>query len=466
MSLLTPRFDNRSRAFGDLLCSLTAFLGALVIRVELPLPFTEALLPSDRWPLVAAVWWVPLLLQPLTLYMFGLYDPPQPQARSELLRRLSASVVVGAMVFAGFIFFTDRTFPRSVVALYGLADLALLFVWRHGLQRFERVAERRVALVGRGPDARELARSIETHHWHGLRVAGHVPAPGETETSQAPEGVDALGPQLGEIDDLPRLLADDIIDDVIVAAPAEGWRTRLVDRLSGIRRPLGASVLVLPGPWESLLGRTHYRWVRDLPLIEVVGESSRRVAPLQRGFDILAALLLLVSSSPILLGALFATRATSSGPLLYRQRRVGRDQIPFTLVKLRTMVVGAESAGEEVLAAAGDPRTTPVGAWLRQLRIDELPQLWNVLRGEMSLVGPRPERPGFVERYLAEVPGYAERFRVRPGLTGLAQVNGDYHSSPANKLRYDLAYIANAGPWLDLSILIRTVKIVLTSRGV
>ena len=123
----------------------------------------------------------------------------------------------------------------------------------------------------------------------------------------------------------------------------------------------------------------HYRWVRDLPLIEVVGESSRRIAPLKRGFDILAAILLLVLTSPILLAALVAARATSRGPVLYRQTRVGRDSRPFTLVKLRTMVVDAEDAGEEVLAAHGDPRPTPVGAWLRRFRIDELPQLWNVL---------------------------------------------------------------------------------------
>ena len=125
----------------------------------------------------------------------------------------------------------------------------------------------------------------------------------------------------------------------------------------------------------------------------------------------------------------------------------------------------AEQATGEVLAVPGDPRLTVVGAWLRRLRLDELPQLAHVIAGTMSLVGPRPERPGFAERFLAEIPGYAERFTVPPGLTGLAQVHGDYHSTPENKLRYDLAYIANWSPWLDLAILFRTVKIVLTSRG-
>jgi lipopolysaccharide/colanic/teichoic acid biosynthesis glycosyltransferase len=145
---------------------------------------------------------------------------------------------------------------------------------------------------------------------------------------------------------------------------------------------------------------------------------------------------------------------------------MGRSQRPFTLLKLRTMQVDAESESGEVLAQPGDPRLTRIGAFLRRFRLDEIPQLLNVLQGTMSLVGPRPERPGFVQRYLQEVPGYAERFSLAPGLTGLAQVNGDYHSTPQNKLRYELAYMANWTLWLDLSILLRTVKIVLTSRGV
>jgi len=180
----------------------------------------------------------------------------------------------------------------------------------------------------------------------------------------------------------------------------------------------------------------------------------------------LPAALLLLLAAPALLACAVVVRTTSPGPILYRQERVGRGLRRFTLVKFRTMRVDAESGTEEVLARLDDPRLTRVGGLLRRLRLDELPQLFNVLAGAMSLVGPRPERPGFVARYLTEVPGYAERFAVAPGLTGLAQINGEYHSSAQNKLRYDLAYIANWSLWLDLWILVKTVKIVLTSRGV
>jgi lipopolysaccharide/colanic/teichoic acid biosynthesis glycosyltransferase len=198
-----------------------------------------------------------------------------------------------------------------------------------------------------------------------------------------------------------------------------------------------------------------------------VRESEwRNVSPLKRAFDLAAGTALAILLAPVALAACVVVKLTSEGPALYTQTRVGRDRRPFTLWKLRTMRVDAEKTTGEVMAQEGDPRLTPAGALLRRLRIDEIPQLVNVLGGSMSLVGPRPERPGFVEKYLAEVPGYAERFSVPPGLTGLAQVNGDYHSTPQNKLRYDLAYIANWSPWLDFSILLRTIKIVLTSRGV
>jgi exopolysaccharide biosynthesis polyprenyl glycosylphosphotransferase len=320
--------------------------------------------------------------------------------------------------------------------------------------------------------ARELAQTLAFDPWHGLKVVGWVAIPGEALSAGAGmsagmEGEDPdLGPCLGTTEDLPRLLAEDRIDDILLVGSSDSWQTRLIDALAGTR-PDHTSVLLLPGPFESLIGRMRYRWVHDLPLIEVVRETEWRLnRPLKRLVDIGAGVLLLAAALPVMAACALAVRLTSPGGVLYTQTRVGRGQKPFLLYKFRTMRADAEAESGEVLAQPGDPRLTPIGAFLRRFRLDELPQLWNVLQGTMSLVGPRPERPGFVQRYLKEVPGYAERFSLAPGLTGLAQVNGDYYSSPQNKLRYDLAYMANWTLWLDLSILLRTVKIVLTSRGV
>ena len=455
------------RLAGDGLAAVAALWAAFLVRLHVPLPFTRGLLPRDRLSLLSQDWLVVLALQLTTLYFFGFYDPPRPRGRAELVRRLGGAAVFQAMALMAWWFLAGREFPRSVALLYVVFNFILLFVWRLTLDRTARRRERRVVIAGGGAAARELAQTLAFDPWHGLTVVGWVAIPGEAPVSEGTEGeVPALGPCLGTTEDLPRLLAEDRVDDILLVGSSDSWQTRLIDALAGTR-PDHTSVLLLPGPFESLIGRMRYRWVHDLPLIEVVRETEWRISrPLKRLVDLGAGALLLAAALPAMAACALAVRLTSPGGILYRQTRVGRGQKPFTLYKFRTMREDAEAESGEVLAQPGDSRLTPIGALLRRFRLDELPQLWNVLGGTMSLVGPRPERPGFVQRYLKEVPGYAERFSLAPGLTGLAQVNGDYYSSPQNKLRYDLAYMANWTLWLDLSILLRTVKIVLTSRGV
>jgi exopolysaccharide biosynthesis polyprenyl glycosylphosphotransferase len=446
------------RLAGDLGAAVAAFYAAFWVRIRLPIPFTQFLLPPERLRFFASEWWVVVASQVATLYFFGFYDPPRGTG-PEGARRLATATSLQGLALAGFYFLTDREFPRSVLLLFVAANFLLLAGLRAVVDRLYRPPRRRVALVGSGPAAEELAAKVQSPGAHGIEIVGYVPAPDEAPAAAV------FAPCLGTVDDLPALLAEGRVDDIILAAGTRPWQTRLLDRLSTVR-PASGNVLLLPGPVESLIGRMRYRWVDDVPLIEVVRQSEWRLRrPVKRLVDLLGAALLLLPGSLAIALAAAATGLSSPGPVFYRQVRIGRGGRPFTLWKLRTMRPDAERDTGEVLATAGDPRLTPVGAVLRRLRLDELPQLVNVLGGSMSLVGPRPERPGFVERYLAEVPGYAERFAVPPGLTGLAQVNGDYRSSPENKLRYDLAYIANWSPWLDLAILLRTVKIVLTSRG-
>jgi len=169
--------------------------------------------------------------------------------------------------------------------------------------------------------------------------------------------------------------------------------------------------------------------------------------------------------SPLLALAALAVRLESGGPVLFVQERLGLGCAPFRLVKFRSMRTDAEAASGPVLAEADDPRVTPVGRWLRRTRVDELPQLWNVLRGEMSLVGPRPERPEFAGEFLKEEPLYRHRFVVKPGLTGLAQIHGRYDTDYRQKLRYDLIYIGGMSLGADLRLLAATLRSVLTARG-
>jgi exopolysaccharide biosynthesis polyprenyl glycosylphosphotransferase len=446
----------------DTATAVAAWYGAVWLRVWLPLPFTFGLLPVDRVGLAHAVSVLVVALQLLTLYLFGFYDSPEPRPRLLLAARAFGAVSLQGAALIAYLFLAERSLPRSVLLLYLALDWLLLTLGRWLLQHAYRPRWRRVALVGSGPAAHELALKIARHHWHGLEVVGHLHTPEDALPCAADQ---LLGECLGGLEEVPARLAERRFDDLVLVAATATWQNRLIDLLAG-SRPEGTSVLLLPGPFESLIGRMRYRWVSDLPLMSVIEADEWRLdRPLKRAFDVVGASLLLLLGTPALLGAALAVRLSSPGPVLYRQTRVGRGQRAFTLLKLRTMRTDAEQ-GEELLATPGDPRLTPIGAFLRRTRLDELPQLLNVLGGNMSLVGPRPERPGFVRSYLESVPGYGERFSLRPGLTGLAQVNGEYDSTAENKLRYDLAYMANWSLWLDLSILLRTVRTVLTSRGV
>jgi exopolysaccharide biosynthesis polyprenyl glycosylphosphotransferase len=219
--------------------------------------------------------------------------------------------------------------------------------------------------------------------------------------------------------------------------------------------------------YDILVGRVSTLRLHDVPLVEVLKDPQEDLAFLiKEVVDVGIAAVLLLFSLPVVCVAVGCIKLTSTGPMFYRQRRVGRDSKEFVMYKLRTMIDRAEATTGPVLAGIDDERITRVGRFLRATRIDEIPQLFNVLNGTMSLVGPRPERPEFVEEFLQTIPGYAERLQVKPGLTGLAQVNSEYHTTAEYKLKYDLAYIYNYSLWLDMRILAETVKVMLTRRGI
>ena len=448
-----------SRVLGDFVAGGVALTLAFLVRITVPLPFTRFRMPPEKFEFVPGALVLVLLTQNALLYFFGFYELPHPQERAERLQRLVTVATLQGFLIVSFYFFADRDFPRSVLLLHVPLAILLLLGERAVLDTLSPTPRRRVLVVGSGHDAGQLARSAERYPWYGFDVVGHVRTPHDPPNAEGP------GPNLGEIADVPRLLASGTAEELILVSPAHSWQSELLESIAQDRTSR-ASVLLLPGPFDSLLGGVRYRAIHDVPLIEVLTESQwREPRLLKRALDLLGGVVLFVLTLPLLALAAAAVRLGSPGPVFYEQTRIGRDRRSFTLYKLRTMRADAEREGEELLASRDDPRLTPVGRVLRALRLDELPQLWNVLEGTMSLVGPRPERPGFVTQYLREVPGYAARFALRPGLTGLAQIHGDYYTSAENKLRYDLAYLANWSLWLDLAILVRTVRIVVTSKG-
>jgi exopolysaccharide biosynthesis polyprenyl glycosylphosphotransferase len=440
---------------GDLAIAAVALYAAFYLRTHVSIPGTESLLPPTKVRYTVGNVLLVAAVQGVALSVFGLYRDHE-RFREPLARLLLPALFVQLLTLASSYFLAQPySFPRSVLVLYLVIDGAALGIWRVVLDRIFPAPRRRVLIVGTGPAAALIAETIRRHPWTGVEAVGLV-----GDGTGHRHGLPVLGPleRLAEIAERERA------DEVILTPQNPSWRDRISQWIpDGFR----ADLLVWPSPFETMIGRLRFRIVGDLPLLEA------RVRPLEgipslvkRVFDLLVAASLLVLSAPVLLLAAAAIALTSAGGVFYRQVRVGQDGMPFRLWKLRTMKTGAEEATGAVLASPDDPRVTAVGRALRALRLDEIPQLWNVLLGDMSLVGPRPERPEFADRFAESVPGYGLRHSVRPGLTGLAQVSGEYKSEPEIKLRYDLAYINNWSLGLDLAILLRTLPVVLTRRGV
>ena len=449
---------------GDLVASPVAYLIAFAVRVLVPIPFTQGYLPPVRFAEVVHHWPEMLAAQLFALYLLGLYDTRALTNPRDHLVPIGAAAGLQALLLVAVYFFRqDLAFPRSVLLVHGVLDGALLAGWRLACRPLMgRYPRRRVLVVGTGDGASEVIETIRTQRWLGMDIVGAVAMNGSGSTLT---GVAADVPIVGVRDELPALCERHDADEVIIVSEG-AWQDRLLDTLSRLPGDR-AQVYVVPSPYEILIGRREHLRLHDIPLIEVLhDEPTAGGAVMKRLFDVVLAGILLVPALPIMALAAAALAATSGRPIIFRQTRVGKDGAAFTMFKLRTMQRGAELETGPVLATANDPRVTVLGRVLRATRLDEVPQLWNVLRGDMSFVGPRPERPEFVCTYEADIQGYRERFKVRPGLTGYAQVNGEYHTSAQTKLKYDLAYMYNRSIWLDLKILSETAKVMLTRRGV
>ena len=259
-------------------------------------------------------------------------------------------------------------------------------------------------------------------------------------------------------DQFQKLSDDEITWGTVLITEGAKDMTSIIQRASQLRK----SVLIIPGIFELWIVGAHPTEVDDVLMLRL---SPPYLRPGQRSIkrllDIAESLCLLIVTAPLMAVTAIMIRLSSPGAALFRQTRVGADGKEYTLYKFRTMIVDAEQYTGPVIAMSADPRITGIGRYLRATRIDELPQLMNVLLGNMSLVGPRPERPHFVRIFRDQLPGYEFRLAVKPGITGLAQVNGRYSTTPELKLRFDLMYIYNYSLVMDIQILFKTILTVL-----
>jgi exopolysaccharide biosynthesis polyprenyl glycosylphosphotransferase len=342
------------------------------------------------------------------------------------------------------------TYAVILVAVLMTAERYLLRQYETHLRR-RGIGTERVLLVGTGPGSEMLLRRMAMFPQYGFQVCG-VLDDGE------PTGSTFAGaPVVGAIDDLPAKARELKVDQVFIAM-ARGDRSRLI-RLIKQCEDQQLEFKVIPDLLDVMSTRTEVNAIDGLPLLGI--RHSRLTganAALKRAIDIAASFVaLVVLAIPLLIVALIIKVTSPHGPAFFKQERIGLHRRPFLVFKFRTMIPDAEALSGPTVALPGDPRTTPVGRFMRKLSIDELPQFWNVLKGDMSLVGPRPQPTFFDERYSAQVPRYLERQQVRPGLTGWAEVNDLRGAAPIeDRTIYDVYYIENWALVLDIKIMMLT----------
>ena len=325
--------------------------------------------------------------------------------------------------------------------------------------RRRRWVEHVAVVVGGGPVATELGRLLRRYPQYGLRFAGFV------DVAPAGPGRDEREPLLGRLDELDDVLRR-VRAEVVIIADVDCPEETLL-RLA--RRPgvLGCDLWLVPKLREFRAQHGLPDHIGAIPVVRV--KRPALTGPkwaVKRGSDLVAATAALVLLSPVLLACGVATRIEGGPGIFFRQSRIGRYGRPFQLVKFRTMRPYDDAEAQTRWSVAGDPRVGPVGRFLRRTSLDELPQLWNILRGDMTIVGPRPERPYFVDRFSADYPDYAMRHRVPVGLTGLAQVSGLRGDTPiSDRARFDNYYIENWSLWLDAKVILRTVTEVIRGAG-
>jgi sugar transferase (PEP-CTERM system associated) len=412
------------------------------------------------WPralLIAAVFL-------MALAALGLYQLRQRARLTGIFVRLLVAMVVAHIALA-LIFYAAPALDvgRGVMVLTGALALAGLSLTRFLFIRMvdENFFKRRILVWGAGLRARAIGSRLRRRADHrGFRIVGYVRAPGDT-------GDIPKGPLFSASAGLVRLALRNRIEEIVVAMDdrRQGFPTEalLECRLRGIR------VTDLLTFLERESGRVSVELMHPSWLIFSHGFRCDflRLAT-KRAFDVAVSLAILVLSAPLALLAAAAIYLEDRGPVLYRQVRAGQNGRRFRMIKFRSMRVDAESDGRPVWARQNDSRVTRVGVWIRRLRIDELPQVLNVLLGHMSFVGPRPERPEFVAELAGKVPFYEERHFVKPGITGWAQVRCGYGASKEDaqaKLEFDLYYVKHHSLMLDLVVLLQTVEIVLFRIG-
>jgi exopolysaccharide biosynthesis polyprenyl glycosylphosphotransferase len=447
----------------DVLSIEAAFLFSYWVRFHSPL--TDLVPVTLGIPSLGAYILGSLIVIPTWLFLFNsrrMYEARRNVYFSDEFFAIVRLVFLGMLVVMSAAFFYRAfSYSRAVFALIGFFSVVFVSIARYMMLRFEQFWYARgndlqdVVIVGTNRTARRVYDSITLNPALGYRVVGFFSVNGldEMETS----GIDFLG----NISHVPDYIREHRIDIVLVSLTYKDHP--LMYELVRDCEGLNTEIMMIPDLLELMTSRVRIKELHGIPFIKI------KAVPLttwnlivKRTFDMAASAFFLLITSPIIAVIALLVKLDSPGPVFYRQERVGLDGKPFRLIKFRTMHINAENTTGPVWAQKNDPRKTRVGAFLRRFSLDELPQLVNVFWGDMSIVGPRPERQHFVDQFKKEIPKYLDRHRVKTGMTGWAQVNGLRGNAPIEeRTKYDVYYVENWSLVFDLKIILKTVRAVL-----
>ena len=456
---------------------LTAAAFALAYQLRLHVPF-----PTEPVQVAGFITYLPMLLvQTLSVlivfYFNKLYHITRASSRVDEVQSIFAAVsiatmmavAISALTFKNSVFELD--YPRAMILYAWLLSIVFVVLGRESHRRmWHRLRMRglgrdRTLVVGAGETAQAIVHKIQWSPYLGYDLVGVVPftssngsATNSSEGNAAETVPEIVGATvLGTIDELPHIIEQYRIEEVIVALPEGSTRRDIVKVVSMCQRG-SVQIRVFPDLFEFVTTGVTIDDLGGIPLLNVRDIQLRGwKLSLKRGLDIIGATVGLIALSPLMMLFALLIRLESPGPVFYAQERMGLDGRPFQMIKFRTMRQDAEQNGPG-WTVRNDPRRTKIGSWLRAKNVDELPQLINVLLGDMSLVGPRPERPIYVQQFRQSIPRYMERHREKAGMTGWAQINGlRGDTSISERTKYDLWYVENWSLWLDVKIIARTI---------
>lgn len=399
-----------------------------------------------------------------SFYYFDLYTPDKYRpGRFMFMRLIEATVVATIVLISIFYMFPSLKTWRGILLANTMILPPVILLWRltfAKLLSFD-LPKKRILIIGSGELAKKIGSEIYSTE-QDLKLVGFI------DDNPAKFGVSIVNPGvIGGYGDIGRIAVSELIDTIIVALPdrrAKLPMSALLDcKLKGISIEEGETFK------ERLTGQIPLDHLKPSWMVFSDGFKSLRSRKIvKRSFDLVLAVICLILSAPLMLLTAVLVKLESRGPVIFSQTRVGENGKDFNIYKFRSMRVDAEASTGPVWAGATDNRVTRVGRIIRKIRFDELPQLINVLRGDMSFVGPRPERPFFVDKLKETIPYYEMRTVVKPGITGWAQIKYPYGATTQDaleKLQYDIYYIKNMSPLLDLLIFFWTIKVVLTGKG-